>query len=67
MSQFFTSGGQSIETSAFEAEASYVTYPFIMLIVGSVSLHEDKLHEAGSSFVSFICWSIHGTQQVLSK
>ena len=67
ISQFFTSGGQSIGASASEAEASYETYPFIMLIVVSVSLHENKLHKAGCSFVSFICWSIHGTQQVLSK
>ena len=49
MSQFFTSNGQSIGASASEAEACYVMYPFIRLLVGSVSLHENKLHEVGSS------------------
>ena len=55
MSQFFTSGGQSTGASASEADASYVTHPFIRLIVGSLSLHENKLRKAESSFVSFIC------------
>ena len=49
MSQFFTSNGQSIGASASDAEACYVMYPFIRLLVGSVSLHENKLHEVGSS------------------
>ena len=49
MSQFFTSNGQSIGASASEAEEYYVMYTFIMLLVGSVSLRENKLHEVGSS------------------